>query len=43
MDKDSFIVQIKAEDIYVALKRCLKKIDISNYQLERTLSRGKIE
>ena len=31
MGKDSFIVQIKAEDIYVGIEKMFKKIDISNY------------
>ena len=42
MDTDSFIFQVKTEDVYkVVPKDVEKKIDTSNYQLERPLPKGK--
>ena len=42
MDTDSFIVQIKSEDVYLDLSENVETIfDISNYEVERPLPMGK--
>ena len=42
MDTDSFIFQVKTEDVYkVVPKDVEKRFDTSNYQLERPLPKGK--
>ena len=42
MDKDSFIVKIKIEDVYKDIASDVeKRFDISNYEAERPLSKGK--
>ena len=43
MDTDSFMVQVKSEDIYTYLARGLKKrIETSKYELKNPLPIGKI-
>ena len=42
METDSFIVYIKANNIYVAISKDVEaRFDISNYELERPLPTGK--
>ena len=42
MDKDSFIVYIKTEDIYSDTAKDVEtRFDISNYELGRLLPKGK--
>ena len=42
IDTDSFIVYINIEDIYVEISKGVKaRFDISNYELERPLPKGK--
>ena len=41
MDRSSFIVCIKTEDIYSAISRCWNKFDTLNYELETPLPEEK--
>ena len=42
MDTDSFLVQIKSEDIYSDIAKDVEtKFDTSNYELDRPLHKGK--
>ena len=41
MDTDSFIVDIKADDIYKLSKDVKTRFDNSNYELDRPLPKGK--
>ena len=42
MDTDSFIVYIKADDIYKDIDRDVEtRFDTSNYELDRMLAKGK--
>ena len=42
MDKDSFIVYIKTEDIYSEIAKDVDtRLKTSNYELDRLLSKGK--
>ena len=42
MDADSFLVYIKMKDIYIDLAKDVKtRFDISNYELDRPLPKGK--
>ena len=42
MDTDSFLVYIKAEDIYKGIAEDIEtKFDTSNYELDRPLPKGK--
>ena len=42
MDRDSFIVYIKAEDIYVDIAEDVEtRFDTTNYELNRPLPKGK--
>ena len=44
MDTDSFIVYIKADDIYKDIAEDVEtRFDISNYELDRTLPKGKVK
>ena len=43
MDRSSFIVYIKTEDIYSAISRCWNKFDTLNYELETPLPEEKTE
>ena len=41
-DTDSFIVYIRTEDIYVHVAKGVeKRVDTSNYELDRPLTKGK--
>ena len=42
MDRDSFIIYIKTEDIYKDIAEIVEtRFDTSNYELDRPLSKGK--
>ena len=42
MDRDSFIIYIKTEDIYKDIAEIVEtRFDTSNYKLDRPLSKGK--
>ena len=44
MDTDSFIVYIKSDDIYKNIAEDVEtRFDISNYELDRTLPKGKVK
>ena len=44
MDTDSFIVQVKTEDIYKDIKKDVEtRFDTSNFEIGRSLPKGKIE
>ena len=44
MDKDSFIVHVKADDIYRDIAEDVEtRFDTSNYEIDRSLPKGKNE
>ena len=44
MDTDSFMAYIKTEDIYVDIAKDVEtRFDISDYELDKLLPRGKIK
>ena len=44
MDTDSFIVQVKADDIYKDIAKDVEtRFDTSNFEIDRSLTKGKIE
>ena len=44
MDRDSFIVHVKTDDIYKDLAEDVEtRLDISNFEIDRPLPKGKIK